>query len=110
MKKDEEIIQRTIEHWEGMIKWAKGRPKMQTVNILDMGKEIGQDWCGDSCPLCSFYIICSKCPLGRKHGHCSPRTPRERGDNAWEWVARSGTWGFWTRNAQIMLNQLKGLL
>ncbi len=98
-----QAVKRSIKHWEGMIKWAKGQEPLSQASPGVMKDAIGEDWYSDYCPLCMLYDEnCNSCVLAKKYGMC--------GDGAWLCVANAYNWNTWIEEAKVMLKQLKSLL
>ena len=111
----EELIKKTLEHWDRMIKFAE---KWQTLDMQDdsigffrysMGQSIGEEWYADSCPLCNFYYNygerCSNCILDKKYGSCTNGK-----NNKWNSVDESEMVGEWLENAKAFRLQIVSLL
>ena len=111
-------IDRSIRHWERMIKWAKKQKKSLLVSGYDnpdMETEIGEYWNAYYCNLCKAFKtkegdeLCFNnkiyCPLADKYGECGVRGS----ENNFLRVHNSKTWGQWVYNANIMLKQLQSL-
>lgn len=99
-----EAIEKSIEHWQRMIKWAKEQNPEEEAYYSDMKDEIDEYWEGNDCALCIEFVDCRKCPLENKYGGCD-----DKGDNLWGTVLDSGTWCEWVKNAKKFLKQLKSL-
>jgi len=102
----QEAIDRSIAHWERMIRWIEKQPKKEEVDIYSMVDEIDEGTGSMDCPLCKKYQCkCDKCPLGKKFGYCI-----DQGSvNSYYETYLSETWDEWLRNARILLKQLKSL-
>lgn len=104
------LVKGSIEHWERMIRWAKKQDIGAKVLPLTMEDEIDDSWYAPYCPLCKMFLDgeCEECPLYRRYGRCDDDVFEP--EPAWVGVERSETWGDWTKNASVMLTQLKSLL
>ncbi len=120
----EAAIDQSIKHWQRMIEWAKerdGKIEDEHPDSFLMAVEIGENWQGDTCPLCAFIFRrdphgkcvaggCDNCPLAQKQGYCSQQTDMSpRKNNAWLLVSHAHTWGGWLAYAAVMLEQLQSL-
>ncbi len=103
-----QAIKKSIEHWERMIAWVKKQPQTDKPYYFAIEGAIGEDWSDEHCPLCEFYLsVCNKCPLQKKHGHCSGYE-KDRYNN-WNKVFNARTWKTWLKHAKVLLKQLKSL-
>lgn len=101
-------IEETAQHWERMIKWAKGRPGENDVDFVYMARTLEESIGATSCPLCQRYqgLSCYACPLGKKFGKCAETNTK----NYYGLTADSQTWGEFVLNAENFLSQIKSLL
>lgn len=108
-------IEKTIEHWERMIRWVKKRKnKKAEADEEIMERYLGEGWHSDDCDLCTYYIRgkaggCEKCILAERYGRCHDANIGAN-QNAWIDVANAATWEQWLAAAPKLLKQLKRLL
>lgn len=123
-----EVIQETVLHWERMLVFAKKQDPDEWADKGLMLEEIGEDWFGQSCPLCleaererkidiqykkAFNLQitkleiwdCEYCLLAKVFGRCL----KGNANNFWSFVERSKTWGEWAINAEKFILQIKSL-
>ena len=98
-------IEKSIAHWERMIKQAKKFYDCDLADEFDMIEAIGEEWDGKYCDLCKLFDknICLECPLEITGNGCS------KNNSPWTKVVFSDTWGEWLVNAKVMLKTLKAL-
>ena len=101
--KTKSALEKSIAHWERMIKFVKTQPKEDYPYPNKMISVIGETWSGKDCALCGLfsYYGCKRCPLNTPELQC------DKDDSPYDKVANSTTWEEWLENAQIMLNTLK---
>ncbi len=117
-------VQKSIEHWERMIRWASIRDSHQTPCLFTMELELKESWRGGHCALCLEYAACksnpcAECPLKLKYGSCDTNTVRSiwhgpfhvarRCENRWAYVMAARTWKKWIKEAKKFLIQLYSL-
>jgi hypothetical protein len=99
-------IEKSIEHWEKMIAWAKTQNPEDKVSKDLMLEKIGENTCGDYCLLCQYfecYVDAPTCPLHLANHGCND------GDSPWRRVISSPTWNIWIERSNKMLKALKEL-
>jgi hypothetical protein len=98
--------QKTIEHYERMIKWAEGQDGevMHALSTMrkTMTAEIGENWYGYNCDYCKIYGTnppdCGDCPLSLKQNCCG---------GLWDALIYSATWTEWIIAAKAVLEFIK---
>lgn len=102
----QDALEKSIKHWERMIKWASKRRKLEKVYTYVMHYNLKEEWYGKYCELCKINrCICSDCILKLKYGSCE----KIRNRNLWSNVASSLVWGQWVFYAKKFLKQLESL-
>lgn len=99
-----DLKERTINHYNKMIEWAKTQDPLGVPTLKYMKQAIGEHWYGNHCPVCSFHKgVCSECIIHYYEGvdDCTG-TPWIDMDNA-------STWKEWLEHAQDELLFLKSL-
>ena len=100
MKKYSKVKRDAVDHYVRMIKWAEKQPKRDTVDYINMMKEIDEHWGPYYCSYCqkdnSFYA-CTVCELGD-----SPCC-----DGLHARLCESKTWGTWVKRAKKVLEYIR---
>lgn len=104
-KRTTAAIEKSIAHWERMIKHAKKFDEYGSPHKYNMHEAIGEEWRAVDCALCKLFISedCAKCPLELNGNGCCDS------DSPWDKVDNTDTWREWLVNAKVMLKTLKGL-
>ena len=93
--------QKTIEHYERMIKWAGRQDGNDPVSRSLMVSAIGESWFGESCPYCDKYgspFDCGKCSLQTKNNCCN---------GLWNAFLGAKNWQEWITAAKAVLELIK---
>ena len=104
-KKAKEALQKSIEHWERMVAWAKKQDKKLKFDRDYMCLEIGESTGPGGCTLCSIYYLgdCYGCPLDEKYNCLRPDSP-------YRVCLSSKTWSDFVKNGTAFIAIMKGLL
>ena len=113
-------LRESREHWERMVAFVEERAWTDSdVSYIYMREVLGEDWTGRYCALCKYClsksrVSCDECPLGKKHGHCSPlksikKLPVLPVENPWLRAHTASTWREWLDAARDMVDVLSEL-
>ena len=102
---EQEAIQKSIAHWERMVKWADDR-EPGTCKFSTMHDLLGEIPTSGYCSLCKFDSSndCNMCPLFREYGYCD-----WVGESYYE-ACHSQSWTGFVKHGKRLIEQLKSLV
>ena len=95
-------VEKSIEHYDRMIKWAEKLEDKSTVAKREfMFDSLGEVWGSANCNLCQNYR-CDYCPLQIFYGRCGASNVL----NNWRKLNQVTNWKDWIKEANKMKKQL----
>ena len=98
----EELIKKTIEHYDRMIEWAGKQDGESPVARLLMHREIGESWSAGDCLFCKVNTDCLDCFIAIKYNPSCEGT-------SWYQMESAKNWSWWLVHAKAMREEIRNL-